>query len=143
MAMDREPAVLACLGTLMREAKKVERFWPALSASCSSLDRIAAELDQTRLSFVQLQAKLGEPRVEIFQARFRLTMVLKANHKSSSPGESHPQALTEPDVNLSAHPALIVQSQVGFHETTTQRAEALAEPHGPASEQPVVDGVIV
>ncbi len=34
--------------------------------------------------------------------------------KSSSPGESHPQALTEPDVNLSAHPALIVQSQDEF-----------------------------
>ena len=29
---------------------------------------------------------------------------------SSSPGELHPQALTEPDVNLSIHPALIVQS---------------------------------
>jgi len=31
--------------------------------------------------------------------------------QSSSPGELHPQALTEPDVNLSIHPALIVQSQ--------------------------------
>jgi len=30
--------------------------------------------------------------------------------KSSSPGESHPQALTDPDLNVSAHPALIVQS---------------------------------
>ena len=29
--------------------------------------------------------------------------------KLSSPGESHPQALPEPDVNLSAHPAPIVQ----------------------------------
>ena len=27
----------------------------------------------------------------------------------SSPGESHPQALTEPDVNLSIHPAPIIQ----------------------------------
>jgi hypothetical protein len=26
----------------------------------------------------------------------------------SSPGESHPQALAEPDVNLSAHPAPII-----------------------------------
>jgi len=30
--------------------------------------------------------------------------------KSSSPGEFHPQALTDPDVNVSAHPALIIQS---------------------------------
>ncbi len=29
----------------------------------------------------------------------------------SSPGESHPQALSEPDVNLSAHPAPIIQPQ--------------------------------
>jgi len=27
---------------------------------------------------------------------------------SSSPGEFHPQALTDPDVNVSAHPALII-----------------------------------
>ena len=32
--------------------------------------------------------------------------------ESSSPGEFHPQALTEPDVNVSAHPALIVQPPV-------------------------------
>lgn len=32
--------------------------------------------------------------------------------KSSSPGESHPQALPEPDVNLSIHPALIAQPSV-------------------------------
>ena len=31
------------------------------------------------------------------------------NKQSSRPGESHPQALTEPDVNVSAHPAPIVQ----------------------------------
>ena len=29
--------------------------------------------------------------------------------ESSSPGESHPQALTESDVTVSRHPALIVQ----------------------------------
>jgi len=28
--------------------------------------------------------------------------------ESSSPGEFHPQALTDPDVNVSAHPALII-----------------------------------
>jgi len=28
----------------------------------------------------------------------------------SRPGESHPQPLAEPDVNLSAHPAPIIQS---------------------------------
>ena len=32
--------------------------------------------------------------------------------ESSSPVESHPQALTDPDVSLSAHPAPIVQPEV-------------------------------
>jgi hypothetical protein len=36
--------------------------------------------------------------------------------ESSSPGESHPQALTDPDLNVSAHPALIVQSP---HDATS------------------------
>ncbi len=31
------------------------------------------------------------------------------DHQVSSPGESHPQALSEPDMNLSAHPAPIIQ----------------------------------
>ena len=32
--------------------------------------------------------------------------------ESSSPGEFHPQALTDPDVNVSAHPALIIQQSL-------------------------------
>ena len=32
--------------------------------------------------------------------------------ESSSPGEFHSQALTDPDVSLSAHPAPIVQPEV-------------------------------
>jgi len=31
------------------------------------------------------------------------------NDESSSPGEFHPQALTDPDVTVSRHPALIIQ----------------------------------
>jgi len=34
------------------------------------------------------------------------------DHEVSRPGESHPQALSEPDVNVSAHPAPITQSWV-------------------------------
>ncbi len=79
--MDGEPTLLASLGAHVRETKEIESFRSALAASFTAFARIATELNQTRLPFVQLQAKLGEPRVEIFQARFRLTVVLKANHK--------------------------------------------------------------
>jgi len=35
-------------------------------------------------------------------------LVLESQDESSRPGESHPQALTDPDMNVSAHPALTV-----------------------------------
>jgi hypothetical protein len=61
---------------------------------------------------------LDEP---LHRCHYTMTRPLAPNEnaKSSSPGELHPQALTEPDVNLSAHPALIVRSQVEFHVTIT------------------------
>ena len=42
------------------------------------------------------------PQFEVTPRRYWLFGV-------SSPGKSHPQALPEPDVNVSAHPAPIVQ----------------------------------
>ena len=50
--MDREPAVLARLGTLVRDTQKVKRFRPTLAAALPTFDRLATELDQTRFSFV-------------------------------------------------------------------------------------------
>ena len=38
--------------------------------------------------------------------------VILEGEESSSPGEFHPQALTDPDVTVSRHPALIVQPSV-------------------------------
>lgn len=58
---------------------------------------------------------------------------LGEHKKSSSPGELHPQALTEPDVSLSAHPAPIVQAQVEFRETTVRTDRVLDGPRGPAN----------
>ena len=63
------------------------------------------------------------------------------SQKSSSPGESHPQALTEPDVNLSAHPALIVQSQDGFQFAKGRTSRVRGEQLYPASEPLVAHGV--
>ena len=38
-----------------------------------------------------------------------VTLQSEADDEVRSPGESHPQALSEPDVNLSVHPAPIIQ----------------------------------
>src|SRR5450759_2468140 len=45
------------------------------------------------------------------------------NHRSSSRGESHPQALTDPDVNLSVHPA--PAGRLGVSGTRCQWAKSL------------------
>ena len=60
--------------------------------------------------------------------------------KSSSPGEFHPQALTEPDGNLSAHPALIAQPQDKFRVTIKRTCGVHVGPPGLTSELPAVDG---
>ncbi len=58
------------------------------------------------------------------------TGMQRANHQqrveeSSSPGESHPQALPEPYVNLSAHTAHIIQSHpIPYQAPSAQRAAA-------------------
>jgi hypothetical protein len=39
-------------------------------------------------------------------------VVAELDGQVSRPGESHPQALSEPDMNVSAHPAPIIQPRV-------------------------------
>ena len=81
MSMEREPAVLSSLGTLVCEAKKIKSFRSVLTTPLTSFVRKAAELDQTRLAFVPLQAKLGKPRAEFFQTRCCFLLILETNHK--------------------------------------------------------------
>src|SRR5215475_12139820 len=78
-------------------------------ASGSSFRREAAELDQAGLVRIERQRELLEPLAHIVPEAPGVRLVLEADDKSSRPGESHPQALTEPDVSVAAHPALIVQ----------------------------------
>ena len=77
------------------------------------------EPHQLRLGGVDGQTILAKSFRDDFHDTSGIALVAEPNHESSSPGESHPQALTEPDVNLSAHPALIVQSQDESHAPTT------------------------
>lgn len=47
--------------------------------------------------------------------------------ESSSPRESHPQALTDPDVSLSAHPAPIVQPEDACRASANGQTTGVAE----------------
>ena len=61
--------------------------------------------------------------------------------KSSRPGESHPQPLTDPDVNLSIHPAPIVQPMVENLSASDKTASAFAGQLALASEPLSGDGI--
>jgi hypothetical protein len=89
---------------------------------------------------VQRQTGFTDEAFDFLKGRLRLLLTTTQDHKSSSPGESHPQALTEPDVNLSAHPAPIVQSQDEFRETIKQTSSVHAGQLALANEPLVVDG---
>ena len=70
----------------------------------------------------------------------RIPFIHEAHYKVSSPGESHPQALSEPDVNLSAHPAPIIQPQAKSPFASGQKAADRVARPCPASIQPSYDG---
>lgn len=65
---------------------------------------------------------------------------MEPDHESSSPEESHPQALTEPDMNLSTHPALIVQSRGEFRFAIARVYSVLGGQRCRANEPLVGDG---
>jgi hypothetical protein len=69
----------------------------------------AGKLDNLRFLNGQLQQKLSQALTEDSRESPLVFAILEAADKSSSPREPPPQALTEPDVNVSAHPAPIVQ----------------------------------
>src|SRR6516162_6175843 len=123
----------------MGEPQEIEGFRfakPALSAPCRSE---AAELDQTGFVRMELQSELLEPSSHRIEKTASVVFMLKAQHQSSSGEESHPSALTEPDVTLSRHPAPTLQPPAA-HRVATGRtssdpagrcAPASALPHAP------------
>jgi hypothetical protein len=62
--------------------------------------------------WMQLQSCLRSPFFQQFQGLPGFSFALTHYHQSSSAGESHPHALTEPYVNFAAHTAPTIQHQV-------------------------------
>jgi hypothetical protein len=61
---------------------------------------------------VQRQSVFGEPLMQNLEHLLRILLVFETKDPSSSGGEFHPSALTEPDGSLSTHPALTIQHRV-------------------------------
>ena len=77
LAQHREPA-LTCLPATMREAKEVEGLrCSSATAILSVFPRMAAELDQSRLLGVQLQAKAREPLTQLGEEPLGLDSMLE------------------------------------------------------------------
>jgi hypothetical protein len=55
------------------------------------------------------QFQSGHDLLDLLQGFFGISLGPANDHKVSGPRESHPRALSEPDMNLSAHPAPIIQ----------------------------------
>ena len=127
-APDGEGSGLAPLPTVMGEAQEVERRRFSLSSQLSISGSITPELDQPGLLRMEFQSELRQPLPELFKESPGISFQLEAKHKSSRPGELHPQALTDPDLNVSAHPALIVQSALDATRANAQRVVGLLMP---------------
>ena len=63
------------------------------------------ERNQAGFRRFQFQPEFVEPLAQHGLKPFRVPLMLEARDKASGPEDSHPEALPEPDVNLSAHPA--------------------------------------
>ena len=85
-----------------------------------------------RLMHLELEALRNESRDAL---PYAVTRPLGANvdGTSSSGGELHPSALTEPDVKLSPHPAPTTQPAASCRAATGQRASGPAARCAPAS----------
>ena len=93
----------------MGKPKKIK----GLCFSCPSLLTITfgktTKLYQVRFVCIKTQFKITKAVFGCALEVVSVRLILKSHNKSSSPREPPPQALTEPDVNVSAHPALIDQ----------------------------------
>ena len=95
-----------------------------------------------RLLFREFQASLLEKsRDEGLDFFFQDLLRDTSDDESSSAGESHPHALTDPDMNLAAHPAPIVQPQAVPPCANAQRGAAAVGQSARANGSLGVDGL--
>ena len=119
--LELRQALLARPSTALREA------------IAQKLEALGHGVHDARLGRVENQLGLLDPLRNFAELLFGFLPTSTQDHESSSPGDSHAQALAEPDVNVSAHPALIIQSQVEFRSATSRSGSVPAGPPTPAA----------
>src|SRR5215510_2155966 len=137
LALD-DPVPLACFGPIVGKAEKVK----CTRAPCRSVSAWRPlERNQRRFLGMNGEAETGKAFRQDVHNPAGVGFALAADDKSSSAGESHPRALSEPDVNLAAHPAPIVQPQAVPPSASAQRGAAAVGQSARANGWLGVDGL--
>jgi len=122
---------------VMREPQKGELLW-FLAALVRVLTGITPKFDTVGLFLRQLQTESFESVRKTTLKTLRILFVLETGQKSSQPREPPPELLTEPDVNLSAHPAPIVQPMDASPTSSEQTLLVLVAQYALTSALPAV-----
>src|SRR5262245_41273675 len=126
-------ATISGPAAVMREPQEGESRATLLPAPFFSQAREPAELDQAGLLFVEREVELAHAVTKGLHHGTSIVGVLEAHHKSSGPGEFHPQALSDPDGRLAPHPALMIQSPVESRSARELADSGRVAPPDPAS----------
>ena len=113
----------------MRESEEIEGLRSAFPPCSAVHHRESAELDEARLVGVQIKRELAQALLEVAEKLFCIFLALATNDEVSRPGESHPRALAELYVNVSAHTAPII------HPPASPPADANGRTAGARDEQ--------
>ena len=121
----------------MQEAQEVEVLRLSLASGTSIGSCIASKLNDPSLVGMEFQRELTQPFAKLSQEPLGVPAILEANNKVSNPEESHLRVLSEPDVNVSAHPAPIIQPPAAAPSANArtvhdhvERRDRASESHG-------------
>jgi hypothetical protein len=90
---------------IVREPEKLEGLRFSLALLLPLRPGLSPKLNQSRLLRMHLQSELRQPLPELLQESLGFRPVLESDDQVSRPGESHPEPLSEPCLNVSAHTA--------------------------------------
>lgn len=101
------------------KSKKVETF--------------LSHVHNTGLGGMKGQFQFDQDLLDLLQSFLGFSLGSTDDDEVSGPREFHPRALSEPDMNLSAHPAPIIQPKAEFPSASEQTFQVDSLPVAPSS----------
>ena len=94
---------------------------------------LESKIDCKRFVQVQAEAEPSQPLAKNTLDAHTVKKIIKHQNEVSSPEESNLRALAEPDVNVSAHPAPIIQPPAPDPSANARTGRDRVQPRDPAS----------